>query len=139
MVKESSPQASEPLARLLTLLATLCPQVFYRPLFLCAASTKEETVSRQIATLMALGRFMPNFWTSDAEMLSVALMSDPGSTNTGKGKTKEGEKVPWGKPRLGQTMILLEVIANLRTYRKENDSKHSESTVRGSFPKVMNI
>ena len=74
---------------------------------------------------------MPNFWTSDAEMLSVALMSDPGSTNTntGKGKTKDVEKLPWGRPRLGQTMVLVEVIANLRAYRKDNEAKHSESTV----------
>ena len=87
--------------------AAISPQVFYKPLFLCAASTKEETVTRQMSTLTMLGRLMPNFWTSDAEMLSVALMSDPGSMNSGKGKTREGEKPPWGKSQLGRTMILL--------------------------------
>lgn len=95
-------------------------------------------MSRQIATLTTLGRFMPNFWTSDAEMLSVALMSDPGSNTIGKGKTKEGEKVPWAKQRLGQTMILLEVIVNLRTYQKGIGMKHSESTVR-SGPDDLNM
>lgn len=129
MVAESIPQASESLTKLLALFANMCPQVFYKPLFLCAASTKEETVTLQMATLTTLGRYMPNFWTSDAEMLSVALMSDPGSTHSSKGKMKEGEKPPWGKLRLGQTMILLELIANLRNIREEHEAKHGEETV----------
>ena len=139
MVVDSPSQSSETLTRLLTLFATMSPQVFYKPLFLCAASAKEETVTKQMATLMTLGRFMPSFWTSDAEMLSVALMSDPGSTNNSKGKLKEGELPQWGKPRLGQTMIVLELITSLQTIRKEHETHHKETTVRALRTNVETI
>ena len=79
----------------------------------------------QFAKLLALSHYIPNFWINDAEMMSVALMNDPtGAQGVGKGKMKEGQKPSWGKPRLGQMMILLEVIHELKTIRKAREDAH---------------
>ena len=69
---------------------------------------------------------MPNFWIGDAEMMSVALMSDPGVS---KGTRKESDALTWGKPRLGQITILLELIGRLRGIRTENEGKRGTSAV----------
>lgn len=121
MVDDSPPASYEPLTKLLTSFGVIYPQIFYKPLFICAASTKEETVARQLAILVSLAHYMPEFWTTDAEMLSVALMSDPGAA--GKGKEKESQSPLWGKARLGQTAVLLELIGNLRSRREEHNKK----------------
>jgi hypothetical protein len=79
------------------------PQIFYKPLFGCAASSKELTVQNYLAILSIISRFLPGFWTRDAEMVSVALMSD--------GTNKSSESKPtWGKARLGQSALLVELI-----------------------------
>lgn len=109
---------SEALSRLLTLFAQIQPQIFFKPMFLCAASHKEAIIAQQYAKLVALSRYMPHFWIADAEMMGVVLMSDPLSTEgVGKGKMKEGQMPSWGKPRFGQLMILLEVIHALKAVR----------------------
>ena len=59
-------------------------------------------------------------------MMSVALMSDPGVS---KGARKESEALTWGKPRLGQMTILLELIGRLRGIRSENEGKRGNSAV----------
>ncbi|KAH8118013.1 hypothetical protein DFH11DRAFT_1541265 [Phellopilus nigrolimitatus] len=124
MISDPPPYSSEPLSRLLTSLAAVYPQIFYKPLFVCAASTKEETVAHQLAILVALAHYMPNFWTTDAEMVSVALMSDPAvGGGFAKGKAKEGQSPAWGKSRLGQTVVFLELIGKLRSIRVDHYAK----------------
>ena len=77
---------------------------------------------------------MPNFWTTDAEMVSVALMSDPGGSGLGKGKAKEGQAPVWGKARLGQTVVLLELVRKLKSIREELlDKRDNVAVNRLSF------
>jgi hypothetical protein len=87
------------------------PQIFYKPLFACAASSKELTVQNCLAVLTIISRFLPNFLTRDAEMLSVALMSE-GTTNK-----PSGAKPTWGKARLGQSALLVELISRVQALR----------------------
>ena len=134
MVDHPPSSSYEPLSRLLVSLAAMHPQIFYKPLFVCAASTKEETISRQLAVLIALAQFMPNFWTTDPEMVSVALMSDPGSgAAPGKGKAKEGQTPTWGKARLGQSVVLLELIGKLRVIREDHSKIQDTGMVCTTF------
>lgn len=89
--------------------------MFYKPLFACAASSKEVTIGNHLSILFAVSRFLPDFWTRDAEMMSVALMSDPASGK--KTQSVEDESVPWGNARLGQSVLLLELIARIQGAR----------------------
>jgi hypothetical protein len=95
------------------------PQIFYKPLFACAASSKELTVQNYLAILTAISGFLPDFWTRDVEMLSVAIMSD--------GANKPSEATPtWGKARLGQSALLVELIGYIQALR----NKEASTTVR---------
>ena len=95
------------------------PQIFYKPLFACAASSKDLTVQNHLAVMTAISRFLPDFWIRDAEMLSVALMSE------GANKRSDAKPV-WGKARLGQSALLAELI-----YRAQDERKaQTSSTVR---------
>ncbi|KAI5116269.1 hypothetical protein M0805_007718 [Coniferiporia weirii] len=124
MISDPPPYPCERLTRLLGSFATVCPQIFYKPLFLCAASTKEEIVAHQLAILVMLERYMPSFWITDAEMVSVALMSNPaGRGGIGRDKEKEEQLPAWAKPRLGQTIVLLELMGKLRTLRTDHAAK----------------
>ena len=58
---------------------------------------------------------MPSFMTTSAEMLSVALASDP-SGSFMKGKGKEG-RLTWGKSRIGQNVVFLEALWKFSEYR----------------------
>lgn len=51
-------------------------------------------------------------------MIAVALMSDPGNSFI-KGKGKENPGPSWGKPRLGQCIVILELIAHLQKLTSE--------------------
>ncbi|KAL5504188.1 hypothetical protein ACEPAH_8262 [Sanghuangporus vaninii] len=130
--------SNDHLSRLLASFAVIHPQVFYKPLFVCAASVREETVAHQLAILVGIEHYMPNFWTSDAEMVSVALMSDPGGSGLGKGKAKEGQTPMWGKARLGQTLVLLELVKKLKNIREEfHDKRDNAMGLNGSIGKVI--
>jgi len=91
------------------------PQVFYKPVFVCAASSKELTVQNYLAILTVISRFLPDFWIRDAEMISVALMSD------GTSKPSETKGV-WGKARLGQSALLVELIGRVQAMRDVESS-----------------
>ncbi|CAL1699709.1 unnamed protein product [Somion occarium] len=94
------------------------PKVFYKPLFICAASSKEITVAAQLQTLAAISTYVPDFWTRDPEMMAVALMSD---TTGLKGKAPAQPIPTWGKSRLGQSVLLIELIEQLRMIRHSKD------------------
>ena len=51
-------------------------------------------------------------------MISVALMSD--SATNGKGKSAAGG-ITWGHPRIGQSMLLMELIDFVRSVRLSRD------------------
>lgn len=97
------------------------PQIFYKPLFLCAASVKEVAVVNHLCTITIISRFLPDFWIRDAEMISVAVMSDIGGSGdaNGKGKAKEGA---WGNARLGQSVLLVELIGKIQGIRRDKEN-----------------
>jgi len=86
-------------------------------------------VSRELRTLNAISRAYPEFWTANPEMMCIALMSDPGvvSSSQGKGKQRAGEARKWGKARLGQSVLFLELIALARKLNKDRKDDNSVS------------
>ncbi|KAG8953844.1 hypothetical protein FRC04_001474 [Tulasnella sp. 424] len=115
---DDPPAPSTALTTLLSTLAEAFPTLFYRPLFVCAASTKDTTVVTHLRVLSAVSNHLPSFWTANDEMIAVALMSDPGNSFL-KGKGKENPGPSWGKPRLGQCIVILELIAHLQKLTSE--------------------
>ncbi|KAG2341629.1 hypothetical protein BDR05DRAFT_935988 [Suillus weaverae] len=81
------------------------PQVFFKPLFTCAASSKALTIGHQLGVIAAVSAFLPDFWTRDTEMILVALMNEPTVV------LQSGSKRKWAHARLGQMIILVELIA----------------------------
>jgi len=103
------------LTDLMDAVSRLYPQVFYRPLFACAASSKEFTVVNHLCTITILSKFLEDFWIRGAEMISVALMSDVGGGNA---NAKETAANPvWGKARMGQSVVLLALIGQIQSER----------------------
>ena len=98
-----------PLADLLDTISQMYPQLFYKPLFACAASNKEPAVQNYLTVLTVIARYLPDFWTRDAEMISVALMSEGGNK-----PTDVEADVTWGRAKLGQSALLTELIARVR-------------------------
>ncbi|KAJ7441775.1 hypothetical protein B0H11DRAFT_2251834 [Mycena galericulata] len=106
-----------PLTDFLDKVSQLYPQVFYKPLFSCAASNKDFAVLNHLCAITAIARFLPDFWTRDAEMMSVALMSGAGKTSAAV------DAAPgWGTARLGQSVLLVEMIGRIQAVRRTKDA-----------------
>lgn len=113
---------AHPCTALTTLLDTIArsyPQIFYKPLFSCAASSKEFSIVNHLCVVVIVAKFLPDFWIRDAEMMSVALMSDVG---TRKGATPTGGVRSWAAARLGQSVLMLELIGCIQAVRHEKDA-----------------
>lgn len=104
------------LSALLSFVSQTHPKVFFKPLFTCAASSKDLTIANQLCVLNLLARYIPEFWIRDAEMLSVALMSEPVPNKSGNQTGSDPRK-----PRLGQIVLLVELIDHLRVIRAAKD------------------
>ncbi|KAJ3934148.1 MAG: hypothetical protein NXY57DRAFT_995571 [Lentinula lateritia] len=132
LVDEPPPYPCLPLSSLLDSLSQSYPQIFYKPLFQCAASTREHVVVKHLCTLTALARFMPDFWIKDAEMMSIATMGDMGMKSPGSGITQgiPGAVEPWGTARLGQSVLIVELIAQVQSMRRvrENSTNSASDT-----------
>ena len=102
------------ITELLLSIAKRYPQVFFKPLFLCAASNKELTITNYLRVLINLSAYLPNILTSNAEMMSVALMGNLSNT----GSVDETIDPTWEQARLGHCVILVELISRMRTLRK---------------------
>jgi len=102
------------ITELLLSIAKRYPQVFFKPLFLCAASNKELTITNYLRILITLSAYLPNILTSNAEMMSVALMGNLSNT----GNVDETVDPTWEQARLGHCVILVELISRMRTLRK---------------------
>jgi hypothetical protein len=94
-------------------ISQLYPQIFYKPLFQCAASTKEFAVINYLCIITTLASYLPDFWTRDAEMVAVALMSN-GPTSKHTSQTS----LEWTQVRLGQLVLFVEVIHQIQTLRR---------------------
>jgi hypothetical protein len=98
------------------------PQVFYKPLFTCAAASKEVFLIQHLRVLASLSKLVPDFWTRDAEMIGVAITGHIGSV-----VSEPADKPPAPQaPRLGQVVLLLVVTSQLRSTRALK-AKASES------------
>ena len=103
-----------PITELLLLIAKRYPQVFFKPLFLCAASNKELIIANYLRTLITLSTYLPNILTSNAEMMSVALLGN--LPNIGSAEKKD--QPTWEQARLGHCVVVVELISRLRALRK---------------------
>lgn len=99
---------------LLLLIAKRYPQVFFKPLFLCAASNKEVIIANYLRILITLSTYLPNILTSNAEMMSVVLLGNLSNT----GSTDEKHEPTWGRARIGHCVVVVELISRLRALRK---------------------
>ncbi|EEB90259.1 hypothetical protein MPER_11553, partial [Moniliophthora perniciosa FA553] len=66
--------------------------------------------------------WLPDFWVKDAEMIAVAVMSDL----SGKGKSQSSppvsERKEFAVASLGQSVILVEIIAKIQKARREREA-----------------
>jgi len=67
-----------------------------------------------------LARHLPSFWIRDAEMLSILLMNDSSTTEK---DLQESAGPLWGQVRLGQLVILVELIAHIQATRQDKDGR----------------
>lgn len=67
---------------------------------------------------------MPDFWIKDAEMMSIATMGDMGMKSPGSGITQgiPGAVEPWGTARLGQSVLIVELIAQVQSMRRVREN-----------------
>ncbi|KAI0659698.1 hypothetical protein C8Q70DRAFT_914754 [Cubamyces menziesii] len=119
-----------PLSDLLELIALTCPKAFFKPVFTCAASMKELTVANQLCALYVIARFYPGLWTHDPEMVSIALMTDPGSRSAST--TQDGQPAK-SKARFGQMVLMAELIHHLRQARQTKDPVVLAATAKFAF------
>ncbi|KAJ7196554.1 hypothetical protein GGX14DRAFT_473423 [Mycena pura] len=131
LVDDPPPHPCLPLTDFLEQVSQLYPPVFYKPLFSCAASNKEVAVLNHLSAITAVARFLPDYWTRNAEMTSVALMSG-GST---KATVQSPDALPtWGTARLGQSVLLLELIGRIQAVRR---GKEGSSTPDNMYVDII--
>ncbi|KAF9506487.1 hypothetical protein BS47DRAFT_1489338 [Hydnum rufescens UP504] len=88
------------------------PQLFFKPLFDCAKASQDIKVVEYLCVLAALTRHIPDLLIQNAEMVSIALMGGVGA-KIGKAKEKEGSSPTWGRARIGQCVIMVELLFKL--------------------------
>lgn len=78
--------------------------------------------------ITVVSKFLPDFWTRNAEMVSVAVMSDSAGRGTAK---SDPFAVPvMGPARLGQSVLLIELIGQIQNARRgKEDSTVSTQVV----------
>ncbi|KAI0266517.1 hypothetical protein BC834DRAFT_823723 [Gloeopeniophorella convolvens] len=101
------------------------PKLFYKPLFSCAAGTKELSVLAHLRVVVMLARYLPSFWIRDVEMMLVALMSD--SNSAGKAMRDDAGS-SWGQVRLGQLALLVELIAHVQAAGQDKSAQTPSNT-----------
>jgi hypothetical protein len=70
----------------------------------------------QLCIIAAISKFFPDFWARDVEMMATILMLDVGGQ--GKGKSARTVGPVWGKARLGQSALLVELIGWIQNLRR---------------------
>lgn len=110
------PESCSPLTELLSVTSHTYPQVFFKPIFACAAASKELPAVNHLWSLVMLARHMPDFWTRDAEMMSVALAGD--GRRAKDGDPQSATPPSRGTAKLGQGILLMELIAKAQAVRK---------------------
>ena len=115
LVASPPPHPCLPLTKLLDTISRWYPDIFYKVLISCAVSPKESAVGYHLSIIAAISKFFPDFWLRDVGMITTVLMLDVGGQ--GKGKSTSTVELVWGKARLGQSTLLLELIGWIQTLR----------------------
>jgi hypothetical protein len=78
-------------------------------------SDQEFTVVNHLCTLQLHAKYVHDYWVRDVEMMCVALLKNPGG---GVG----GTTGQWGVARLGQLVLLVELIGNVQSARRVKEA-----------------
>lgn len=105
------------LSRFLEVVSHAYPKIFYKPLFSCAAATKDATIVHQLKIMNLISRFLPDFWTRDPDMMSIALIS---SVHNPKANSTTDGPLP-NSLRVGQLALTLELSEQIRLIRNVKD------------------
>lgn len=68
-----------------------------------------------LCTLTAIGKYVPDYWIRNAEMISVALISDVGNPDEQK------EAPTFKSAQLGQMIILIQLICQVQAARHKKE------------------
>lgn len=102
----------------LSWLSTSHPQLFYKPVFACAAATTAETLAKPLRLATALAELLgpEAFWTrADPQMVAIVLVGDVAPRQP-KGKGKEGAPGVVNV-KIGRYAILVELILALQAVK----------------------
>ncbi|KAF8155551.1 hypothetical protein B0H34DRAFT_751522 [Crassisporium funariophilum] len=135
-VEDPPPHPHPRLSSFLTTLSKLYPLIFYKPLFACAASDKEFTVVNHLCTLMVHSRYVKDYWVRDFEMMGMALLGDAPTRGVGIALGGEGVEKQWGTARLGQMVLLVELIGKLQMVRHGKEAAAGNNS-DGTFVEVV--
>jgi hypothetical protein len=97
------------------------PQLFFKPLFDCAKASQDFKVVEHLCVLATLAQHIPDLLIQNAEMMSVALMGGVGM-QIGKGKSIDGAAPTWGNARIGQCVIVMELLFKLDQLTREKSN-----------------
>jgi hypothetical protein len=96
--------------------------VFFKPLFACAASDQEVIVVNHLCTLQVHTKYISDYWSRDVEMMCFALMGDA------RASSEAGMPGQWGVARLGQLVLLLELIGKIQGVRHDKEAAANVSS-----------
>jgi hypothetical protein len=91
-------------------------------MFACATATKEVSIIQHMRVLLSLSKFVQDFWTRDAEMTAVAIAGDVAGS-----KPAAGEATGPPQPRLGQLVLFIQIVSQLRVGRLGKTTQVLES------------
>jgi len=74
-----------------------------------------------LCTLQAHSKYVSDYWLRDADMMSFALLGDAGGTPVPT-PSSPPSSMQWGSVRLGQLILLVELIGKLQTARHLKDA-----------------
>ena len=74
-----------------------------------------------LCTLVIYSNYVEDLWLRDAEMMSVALMSDVGAPKDLTSPLPVNG-LPWAVARLGQSMLMVELIGRLQAVRRSREA-----------------
>ncbi|OCF39078.1 hypothetical protein I317_07148 [Kwoniella heveanensis CBS 569] len=124
----TSSSSSEDARPFLTWLSKAQPQLFYKPLFSCSASTQSTSLLPHLKLLISLSQLLGpfKFWTqADPQMIIIVLMGEA-IPKQPKGKGKEGE-IGTVNIKLGRYAVLAEFV---QAFEKVDEPAGSGSRLR---------
>ncbi|KAF8965019.1 hypothetical protein BDZ97DRAFT_1813196 [Flammula alnicola] len=121
LVQQPPPYPSPRISEFLTSLSRALPPIFYKPLFACATSDKEVIVVNHLCTLQVHSKYVRDYWLRDADMMCLALLGSAGDSKS------DGMPGQWGVVRLGQLVLLVELIGKIQLVRHEKEASANGS------------